>query len=356
MAIFINKKVNNKKSIFEPHVTILIPAYNEKTAIEATLKNKLQLDYPKAKLEIIVISDGSTDNTDDIAKRFEAHGVKVIRQEPRQGKTSALNMAVSEARGEILIFSDANSIYDVNALRKLVRNFNDPHVGYVTGKMIYTNTDGTAIGDGCTTYMRYENLLRKYETKIGSIVGVDGAIDAIRKELYIKMKPDQLPDFVLPLKVVEKGYRVVYEPDAVLKEPTLRAAKDEYKMRVRVSLRAFWGLNDMRKLLFLGKNNLFAFQLWSHKVLRYLCFIFLTFAYITNLILWSSNSFYKAFFIIQNLMYAGALISPVLKKKGYLSQMLYLCNYFVLINLASAQAFFKFFFRQKQILWTPRKG
>jgi cellulose synthase/poly-beta-1,6-N-acetylglucosamine synthase-like glycosyltransferase len=337
-------------------VTILIPAYNEEKVIESTLTNKLHLNYPKERIEIIVISDSSTDDTDSIVKRFEASGVKLIRNERRTGKTSALNLAVPEALGEILIFSDANSIYDSNAVSTLVQNFNDPQVGYVTGRMIYINTDGTLVGNGCTAYMRYENLLRKYETKIGSIVGVDGAIDAIRKKLYVKMKPDQLPDFVLPLKVVEKGYRVVYEPDAVLKEPTLSTAKDEYEMRVRVSLRAFWGLNDMRKLLSFGKNNLFAFQLWSHKVLRYLCFIFFIAAYFTNWLLWSTNSFYKAFFIIQNLMYAGALISPVFKKKGYLSQMLYLCNYFVLINLASAQAFLKFLLRQKQILWTPRKG
>jgi cellulose synthase/poly-beta-1,6-N-acetylglucosamine synthase-like glycosyltransferase len=354
IAIFRNKAIN--KNTFEPYVTILIPAHNEERNIQATLENKLGLDYPKEKLEIFVISDGSTDNTDRIAKRFQLSGVQLIRQEPRKGKTSALNLAVPRARGEILVFSDANSIYDSNALRMLVQNFIDPQVGYVTGKMVYINTDGTAIGDGCTAYMQYENFLRKHETKIGSIVGVDGGIDAVRKELYSKMKPDQLPDFVLPLKVVEKGYRVVYEPDAILKEFTLSTAKDEYRMRVRVSLRAFWGLNDMRRLLFLGKNKLFAFQLWSHKVLRYLCFIFFVVAYLTNCVLWSTNSFYKAFFIIQNLMYAGALISPVLKKKGYLSQMLYLCNYFVLINLASAQAFFKFLFRQKQIMWTPRKG
>ena len=170
------------------------------------------------------------------------------------------------------------------------------------------------------------------------------------------MKPDQLPDFVLPLKVVEKGYRVVYEPDAILKEPTLSTAKDEYKMRVRVALRAFWGLSDMRKLFLAGKNNLFALQLWSHKVLRYLGFIFLIGLYLFNWILWTEGIFYKACFIIQNLMYAGALISPVFKKKGYISHMMYLCHYFALINIASAQAFLKFIFRQKQILWTPRKG
>jgi len=240
--------------------------------------------------------------------------VRLIRQEPRAGKTSALNIAVPEARGEILIFSDANSIYEQNVLRELADNFNDPSVGYVTGKMIYTNADGTPSGDGCTAYMKYENRLRSWETSLGSIVGVDGGIDAVRKELYQPMNPDQLPDFVLPLKVVAQGYRVVYEPEAILKESSLATAKDEYKMRVRVALRALWGMWDMHHLLTLSPSFLpplsrsdareatpshlpplsrsdapeatpshlptfppsilYAWQLWSHKVLRYLCFIF----------------------------------------------------------------------------------
>ena len=127
--------------------------------------------------------------------------------------------------------------------------FTDPEVGYVTGKMIYTNPNGDAIGDGCTTYMRYENFLRVTETRAGSIVGVDGGIDAVRKSLYRQMAPDQLPDFVLPLNVVEQGFRVVYEPQAVLKEPALQNTGDEYRMRVRVALRSFWALKDKRHML-----------------------------------------------------------------------------------------------------------
>jgi cellulose synthase/poly-beta-1,6-N-acetylglucosamine synthase-like glycosyltransferase len=353
-SIFRNRKV--KKSAFQPHVTILIAAYNEEENIESTLRNKLDLDYSKKKLEIIVISDGSTDKTDDIVKQYEDKGVKLLRREARAGKTSALNMAVPEANGEILVFSDANSLYATDALCNLVQNFSDPGVGYVTGRMIYTNPDGTTIGDGCTTYMKYENYLRRIETRLGSIVGVDGGIDAVRKALYKPMNPDQLPDFVLPLKVVEQGYRVVYEPEAILKEPSLKGRKDEYRMRVRVSLRGLWALLDMRRLLSFKSFKLFAWQLWSHKVLRYLCFIFLIGAYPANLALWPRSGFYKLFLIFQNIAYLGAIISPVLEKKGYRLKVLYLLNYFVLLNLASAHAFIKFLLRQKQVVWTPTKG
>ena len=245
LSIF--KKQRVKRDAFETSVTILIPAYNEEDCIAKTLENKLEQDYPVEKLEIIVISDGSTDKTDEIVRSYEPQGVKLLRQEPRTGKTSALNMAVEKAKGEILVFSDANSLYAPNAVAKLVRNFDDPAVGYVTGKMVYTDADGNPTGDGCSTYMKYENFLRHVETNVGSIVGVDGGIDACRKSLYQSMAPDQLPDFVLPLRVVEQGFRVIFEPEAILKEPSLQSDRDEYKMRVRVSLRSFWALSDMRQ-------------------------------------------------------------------------------------------------------------
>ena len=193
----------------------------------------------------------------------------LLRQEPRAGKTSALNMAVPNATGEILVFSDANSLYASNALRKLVQNFCDKEVGYVTGKMIYTNSEDSTTGDGCTAYMKYENFLRRVETKAGSIVGVDGGIDAVRKEFYKSMNPDQLPDFVLPLKVIDQGYRVVYEPEAILKEPSLKAPKDEYKMRVRVSLRALWALWDMCHLPTLAPSHLLSYTLGNSGLIRF---------------------------------------------------------------------------------------
>ncbi|MBU0993956.1 MAG: glycosyltransferase family 2 protein [Proteobacteria bacterium] len=356
LLLSVFKKRTVIKSEIEPFVTILIAAFNEEDCIENTLQNKLSLDYPEDKFEIIVISDESTDKTDDIVKKYQSQHVTLLRQIPRAGKTSALNMAVPHAKGDILVFSDANSLYDTGVLKKLMRNFQDPGVGYVTGKMIYTNPDGSTIGDGCSAYMKYENMLREFETGAGSVVGVDGGVDAVRKKLYQPMNADQLPDFVLPLKVIDQGYRVVYEPEAILKEPSLKASEDEYRMRVRVSLRALWALYDMKHLLAFSPSGLFSWQLWSHKVFRYLCFIFLIAAYFSNIFLWSSGPFYQLLFIIQTLLYTGAAISPVLEKKGYNSRLLYFLHYFVLLNVASAHAFLKFIMGQKMVTWTPRKG
>jgi cellulose synthase/poly-beta-1,6-N-acetylglucosamine synthase-like glycosyltransferase len=340
----------------KPRVTILISAYNEEKHIRATIENKLSLDYPGDSIEIIVISDGSEDQTDEIVSTFQDKGVRLIRQEPRKGKTSALNMAVPQSKGEILVFSDANSLYDREALRNLMENFADPGVGYVTGKMVYVNPDGTLVGDGCSAYMKYENLLRTIETRAGSIVGVDGGIDAVRKSLYRPMKADQLPDFVLPLMVVEQGYRVVYEHRALLKEDTLKSSEDEYRMRVRVSLRALWALWDMRRLLNPVRYGVFSFQLLSHKILRYLGILFMAGALIAGGLVMIRRRLYAILFLLQILFYGAALAGRMLEKKGMLARLLYIPYYFCLINIAAGHALVRFIRGEKQVLWTPRKG
>ena len=345
-----------RKQAFFPKLTILIAAYNERDCIAATLSNKIAQDYPRDQVQIIVVSDGSTDGTDEIVESFSAQGVRLIRQHPRAGKTAALNMAVPHAEGDILVFSDANSIYAPDALKKLVHSFSDPSIGYVTGKMIYTQADGSAVGDGCSFYMKYENRLREWETRLGSIVGVDGGIDAVRRELYTTMRPDQLPDFVLPLQVVMRGKRVVYEPEAVLRESTLGNSSDEYRMRVRVALRAYWALSDMRHLLSFKRQPLFGFQLWSHKVLRYAAFLFLITAYAANLSLWGQGRFFEGMLVLQSLAYALAGFAPVLERRNLRLWLADFMRYFILLNLASAHAFGKFVLGRKQVVWQPRKG
>ncbi len=354
LSLIKNNKV--KKDIYEPLVSLIIPAYNEENCIADSLQNKLTLNYQKDNLEIIVVSDGSTDRTEEIVAKFENDGIQLIKQNPRAGKTQALNRAVSMARGKIIIFSDANSMYHPEAIKALLKNFADPEVGYVTGQMKYVNPDGSMMGDGYTSYMKYENFLRERETLVGSIVGVDGGIDAVRKHLYKPMNPDQLPDLVLPLQVVYQGFRVVYEPQAILEESVLTSPKDEYRMRVRVSLRAFWAIKDMKSLLSIRKFRIFAVQLWSHKVLRYLASIFFILLYVTNFFLYNTHPFFTAFSILQNSFYLLSLIAFILDKTGNKVSKLSFALYFVLINIAAAHAFIKFLQGKRQILWTPRKG
>lgn len=354
VSLVAGKKV--KKAGFQPYISIVIAAYNEAKVIAATIENKLGLDYPADRLEIIVVSDSSDDGTDEIVSRYRDRHVRLIRQTPRQGKTSGLNLALPRAQGEIIVFSDSNSIYSRNALIDIAADFADPSVGYVTGKMIYVNPDGSITGDGCSAYMKYENMLRKFESAAGSAVGVDGGIDAIRKKLFTPMRPDQLPDFILPLKVVEQGYRVVYEPAALLNENSLSSPADEYRMRVRVSLRALNALKDMRHLMNPFKYGLFAWQLFSHKLLRYGAFVFLLSLYVCNLLAIHAGVFYRLFFLLQNAFYLTAIVLSCMAGRVKPPRIFYVPFYFCLVNAASMHAFWKFMNHEKMTTWAPRKG
>ncbi|RLA56214.1 MAG: glycosyltransferase family 2 protein [Gammaproteobacteria bacterium] len=344
---------------YEPTVTILIAAFNEADFIGETLANKLALEYPAEKVDIIVVSDESTDGTDEIVNdAAAAHPgrIRLIRQVPRRGKTSGLNLAVPEARGEILVFSDANSIYEPGALAHLVGTFADPAIGYVTGKMVYTNPDGSVTGDGCTAYMRYENQLRAGETRVGSVVGVDGGIDAVRRDLHVQMRADQLPDFVLPLRVVEQGYRVAYEPRAILRESALSSSAQEYRMRVRVTLRALWALLDLRQLMNPLRYPMFSWQLGSHKVLRYLAFIPQIAIFASNAWLAATGPLWAVLFAAQVLFYLLAGMGYLLSRAKKSFMPANLAWYFTLLNLACMHACARFLRGEKQVLWQPRTG
>jgi len=336
-----------------PHVSIVIAAYNEAEHIGATLENKLVLDYPGDKLEILVVSDESDDGTDTIVTEFANQGVRLFRQEPRGGKTAGLNLIVPEATGEIVVFSDANSLYAPDALRYLVAPFSDPNVGYVTGRMVYRAPDGSLTGEGCSMYMRYENQLRAWETEMGSIVGVDGGIDAVRRELYVAMRPDQLPDFVLPLCVREFEARVVYTRMALVYEDALAGAEDEFRMRVRVSLRAWRALRDKAALLNPVRFGLFAWQLFSHKLLRYLAPFFQMGVLVANFLLFDRSSFWNVMLVCHVGFYGLALIG-YLGRRANLPLLVTFPYYLNLINGASLVGFVSFVQGKKQVTWKPR--
>ncbi|MBS3804741.1 MAG: glycosyltransferase family 2 protein [Oleiphilaceae bacterium] len=359
LASLRDKKVR-KDASHQPYVSILIAAYNEAADIEATINNKLGQDYPSEKMEVLVISDESEDGTDEIVQRIgkNAHcPVRLFRQVPRQGKTEGLNTLVPEASGEIILFSDANSQWDTEAVSKLCSNFADPKVGYVTGKMVYVNEDGSLVGDGCSAYMKYENWLREQETRMGSVVGVDGGIDAMRKSLYQPLRADQLPDFVQPLKVVEQGARVIYEPGALLKENALQDAGHEFSMRVRVSLRALWALKDMAHLMNPASDPLFAFQLISHKWLRYYGFVFMALFTLVTITLADSGAIYTLAFIGLICVYGLAITAHGKAKSGKsLSPLLSIPYYFMLLNFSSLKAAQSYFRGEKKVIWKPRQG
>jgi cellulose synthase/poly-beta-1,6-N-acetylglucosamine synthase-like glycosyltransferase len=338
----------------QPRVTVLIAAFNEARHITATVRNKLAQDYPADRLDVIVVSDASDDGTDELVRTIGDARVRLVRQEPRAGKTSGLNLAMPHATGEIIVFSDANSLYAPDTIARLVDCFADGDVGYVTGRMVYKAADGSLSGEGCSAYMRYENQLRAWETQLGSIVGVDGGVDAIRRALYKPMRTDQLPDFVQPLRVREQGYRVVYQPEALLYEDALAATGDEYRMRVRVALRAFHALKDMAALLDFSRYGLFAWQLWSHKVLRYLAFLFMIGCLVSAWLLAdrAGTTFWRLAMVAQVAFYAAAAYGHMAARSA--PRVIGLATYLCVLNLASAQAFWQFLRGRKQVIWKPR--
>jgi cellulose synthase/poly-beta-1,6-N-acetylglucosamine synthase-like glycosyltransferase len=345
-----------KRGIYLPTLTILIPAYNEVGHIGATIQNKLNQGYPHDKLQIIVISDASLDGTDDVVASFADQGVTLLRREGREGKAAALNAAVHLARGEILIFSDANSLFGPNALHRLVENFVDPEVGYVTGSLSFLMDNDHLSGDGVNAYMRYENMVRRIEAMSGSIIGVNGGVDAIRKELYVDTPPHLITDLILPLTVIAKKYRVIFDSSATAVEAPNSEISSEFRMRIRVALRAMQGLAHMRCLLNPLNRPMESFRLISHKVLRYLGFLFMITALISNAVLAHGSEFYYALLWLQIAIYSLGFLGLLPSLPHWLKQCTTIPSYLLLSNTAFAVATFRFLRGDSMAIWRPRAG
>lgn len=339
----------------EPKVTYLITAYNEEKNIAGKLEQTLSLNYPKDKLEIVVASDGSTDRTDEIVKGFDDRGVKLIRVEGRVGKTETQNQAVKQASGEIIIFSDATTRYERSAIRNIVRNYADPSVGAVSGRYEYFNPTGAAIGTGSILFWKYENLIKTLQTNIKTITGCCGCIYSVRREAYAPLPADIISDLVEPLKVLEKGYRIVFEPDAIAFEETTEKTKEEFRMRVRVITRGMRGLLYMKKLFNPLRHGFVAFQLFSHKVLRWFIPVFLAVALVSNLFL-VGDRFYNTTLALQLVFYAFAVIGFAAEKRGVLAKPLTVPLYFMTVNIAAVVAMYRIWKGHKAVTWeTARK-
>ena len=341
---------------WQPTVTILIPAYNEADCIKATIQNKIDQDYPRAKVQIIVISDGSTDGTDALVRDFRSADVTLLRREGREGKAAALNEAIEHAIGEIVIFSDANSLFNPDALKRMVENFADPAIGYVTGSLEFATAGVSLSGSGVNAYIRFENFLRQAESRFGSIIGVNGGVDAIRRELYIKIPSRLITDFVLPLSVLAKGYRVVFDATVRSSEVANAELSAEFRMRVRVALRALQGLVYMRQLLNPFRYPMASFCLISHKLLRYFAFLFLLSALVTNTWLALERDVYQFILGFHLAAYILALLGMLPQLPKWLKRLTTIPSYLLMSYTAFALAVFKLMRGESMATWRPRAG
>ena len=346
-----------RKGVYEPTVSVIITAYNEERDLAAKLENTLAIDYPKEKLEIIVASDCSTDRTDEIARSFAAHGVRLHRQPQRLGKTAAQNAAVELARGEIILFSDATTLYQPDVLRVLLPNFADPSVGCVAGRLVYVDPANSATGHGARSYWSYETFLKERESAILSLIGCSGCLYAVRRSAYVPLYPEACSDFIIATKMVEQGLRAVYEPEAVAIEETNRRSDRELRMRVRVITQTISDLWRHRAMLNPRRSGFYAIELLSHKVLRYLAPALLIAILLSSAALASQSDFYFIVFVLQALFYLLAFIGWMAEGFGIHQRLIALPHYFVLANLAVVLAFIKFLRGERYARWEPiREG
>lgn len=342
-----------KKSSIEPTVTVLITAYNEEKAIRAKLENTLRIDYPKEKLDILVASDGSTDKTDEIVREFSDRRVKLFRQEGRVGKTFTQNKAVEQATGEIILFSDATTVYEKDVLKQMLPNFGDETIGCVAGRLIYVDDSRSNIGKGAKSYWNYETFLKQSESRACSLIGASGCLYAIRRSAYKPMYPEACSDFLIATVVYQQGLRTVFEPAAFCTEETNRHSDKEMKMRVRVIGQTFTDLWRNRRMMNPFRSGFFAVQLISHKLLRYTIPLFLFFIFISSAFLAVHSQLYLAGLLVQVVFYASAFIGWLLERSEKKVGIFAIPLYFVLTSLASLVGFYKFLSGEKYVSWEP---
>lgn len=329
----------------EPRVTLVIAAYNEEKVIAEKLVNSLALDYPREKLEILVVSDGSTDRTHALASGFAPRGVIAIHEPARRGKTAALNRAVSRARGEIVLFSDANSFYRADAVRRIVRPFADPEVGGVSGRktILPHGERESARGDGA--FWDLESRLKTAESRLGSIPTGDGEIFAVRRSAFRRLDESIInDDMAITLDLVAQGLRVVYELGAVSEEQASRTLEEDFRVKARMVSGGFQILARYRSHFFPPASG-FAVQFLLHKTLRHLMPVLLL------LLLWASawlalvpggHVFYAVFFGLQLAFYSLAAVGFLRRGRKKNVGPLYLPLYYCFMNLAALRGLYYF--------------
>lgn len=338
----------------QPSVTLLISAYNEEKVIAEKIHNALSLDYPADLLEIVVVSDGSSDRTPQIVSEFADKGVVLRHYEGRVGKTACLNRAVPLATGQIIVFSDANSNYDRDALKALVHPFLDSTIGFVTGWTRYGSSDDMTAADSLGLYSKLELVTKELESRLGSCVGADGAIFAIHKDLYVPLKDYDINDFVIPLTIIEQGYRGVLARKAVCSEKDAGGTKGEFYRQVRITNRTIRAIINHRQLLNLFIFDFFSIELFSHKLCKFLVPFFMIGLFLSNLYLIpNKSSYFLTFLIAQLIFYSGACLAIYVSGDAISVRVIKAAYAFNLVNMAILVAWIKYLRGETFTTWSP---
>ena len=317
----------NKNDIYSPGITLIICAHNEEKCISEKLLNTLEIDYPKENLQVILADDGSTDKTVEIAKRFDF--IEILELS-RRGKTIAQNKAVLKARNEILVFSDANNIYNKDALQKLARNFADERVGVVCGELQYSNKISKE-----NSYWNYEIAIKKVESKNGWLLGANGSIYAVRKNAFVPLPEDSISDQLEPIKVYGNGLDVVYEPEAIaIEDPP----DNILKRKRRIILRSLVTMKYVFTLLNPFKKRSVFIPYVSHKLIRWFAPLFLFLCFLSSFYLAIDSDMFRVILVFQVMFYVSGIFHSGVR-------------YVLKVIIASALAIIDWVLGKKQTTW-----
>ena len=346
LARFFGKEPARKE--ISPSVSLVIPAFDEEVHIRQKIENSLLLRYPKEKMEIVVANDGSTDGTEKIAREFENRGVRLFSMERNIGKAAMLDRVVPQLAGEIVVFSDASSQLDPDALGKLVRSFNDPAVGCVCGQYKMGGS-GDLRGEGEGLYWKYETFIKRQESRLHSILGAHGALYAIRKGLYSPLGESAVnDDYLVPMRIVAAGHRAVYEPEALVFEREIVSIKGEFSRRRRIAVGNCQQIAELKEMIS-PRYGWIAFSFFSHKILRTLAPLFMA-----GML---AGSFFLPALLgaialaLQGLFYLSAYAGFLCQRKGWSVRILSAPLYFCLGNLAMLAGLIRYCFQGNKLVW-----
>ena len=370
IAWFINKLRPAKPALpaedHLPSISFIVAAFNEEDFIAEKIRNSLAQDYPREKIELLFVTDGSSDRTPDIVRTYP--DVRLLHEDERKGKSAAINRAVQYARNEILVFSDANTTLNKEAVRNIARHYRDKKVGGVAGekKVISPADSDDEVGGGEGLYWKYESFLKKVDSEFYSVVGAAGELFSLRKDLFEALPSSViLDDFVLSLKVAGKGYRFIYEPDSYAMESPSFSLADEHKRKVRIAAGGFQSIAMLWPLLLFWKQPALSFLYISHRVMRWaispLCFIL---ALLSNIILafqpdaafhprgiFHPGGIFRLFLVAQILFYGAAIAGKLANPRSGPLKILKLPSYFVFMNVSVIQGFFRYLNGRQSATW-----
>lgn len=359
--LFRTSPSTNQKEDYEPEVTLFIAAYNEKDFVEAKIKNAQLLEYPKDKLHMLWVTDGSDDGTPDLLAQYSE--VEVHHLPERSGKIGAMNRGMKFVKTPIVVFCDANTMLGKESIRRIVNLFSNPKVGCVSGEKRIFNKDkeeAAAAGEGL--YWKYESKLKKWDAELYSVVGAAGELFAIRTELYQEVEKDTLlDDFIISLRVAQKGYTIQYDPQAYAMETASANVKEELKRKVRISAGGIQSVIRLSALLNIFKYGILSFQYISHRVLRW------TLAPLSLLLLMPIGlilaihqglmypGLYTILFWLQLLFYACALLGWYLENKSIKIKLLFVPYYFFIMNLSVYLGLIRYLKGSQSVNWERAK-